>query len=65
MEIDMTSIGIMIQRIKGLHGTKDVTDWESRFIGSVWCKTDQGKDTTCLSPKQIEIIERIHDKHFA
>lgn len=61
----MTSIGTMIMRIKGLHGTKDVSDWESRFIGSVWDKTNFGVDTTKLSAKQVEIIERIHDKHFA
>lgn len=55
----------MIIRIKGLHGTKDVSDWESRFIGSVWDMTACGKDTNGLSEKQVEIIERIHDKHFA
>lgn len=61
----MTSLGTMIIRIKGLHGTKDVSDWESRFIGSVWDMTACGKDTNGLSEKQVEIIERIHDKHFA
>lgn len=61
----MTSLGTMLKRISGLHGTKDVSDWESRFIGSVWEKSGYGKDTTALSAKQIEIIERIHNKHFA
>jgi hypothetical protein len=61
----MTSIGIMIKRIKGLHGTSDLTDWENRFVGSVWEKTDAGINTVSLSEKQIEIIERIHNKHFA
>lgn len=61
----MTSLGTMLKRISGLHGTKDVSDWESRFIGSVWEKSSYGKDTTVLSAKQIEIIERIHNKHFA
>ena len=61
----MTSIGTMIKRIAGLHGTKDVSDWESRFIGSIKEKTDYGSETTGLSEKQIEIVERIHNKHFA
>ena len=61
----MTSIGTMIKRISGLHGTNEVSDWESRFIGSVCEKTGYGKDTTSLSDKQVEIIERVHKKHFA
>lgn len=59
------SIGTMIKRIYGLHGTKDVSGWESQFIDSVVHQSDYGKDTTSLSAKQIEIIERIHNKHFA
>lgn len=61
----MASIGIMIQRIEGLAGTKDVTQWESEFINSVVEKTFGGKQTVCLSAKQVEIVERIHNKHFA
>lgn len=60
----MTSIGTMIKRIAGLHGTNEVSDWESRFIGSVCHKTEHGKETIGLSDKQVEIIERIHNKHF-
>ena len=61
----MTSIGTMIKRIAGLHGTKDVTEWESGFISGVVSKTNNGGATTCLTEKQIEIIERIHNQHFA
>lgn len=61
----MTSLGTMIKRIEGLCGTKDVTDWETSFIASVVEKTLSGSRTTGLSEKQIEIIERIHNKHFA
>lgn len=63
----MTSIGTMIVRIAGLHRTREVTDWENNFIRSVVDKynaRDKSKAME-LTEKQIEIIERIHNKHFA
>lgn len=59
-----TSIGVMIKRISGLSGTKDVTEWEDGFIESIVSKTNNGQDTTRLTEKQVEVIERIHGKHF-
>ena len=59
------SIANMIVRISGLCGTKDVTEWEDNFIGSILDRTDGGKETCGLTSKQVEIIERIHNKHFA
>jgi len=61
----MTSIGTMIKRITGLQGTKDLYEWESKFVASISAMTDGGNKTATLSAKQIECIERIHDKHFA
>ncbi len=61
----MKSLGQMIQQIAGLVGTKDVNDWESRFIKSVVAWSENGKTTKVLSEKQIAIIERIYRKHFA
>ena len=61
----MTSIGNMIKRIAGLQGGRDINEWEDTFIGSIIDKTDNGKETTGLSPKQVQIIEHIHNKHFA
>lgn len=61
----MNSIGNMIKRIAGLQGTRDITEWEDNFIGSVVDKTEGGKETTRLSDKQVEVVERIHNKHFA
>lgn len=61
----MTSLNEMVRRIEGLQGTKDVSEWESNFCGSVARQTQSGKDTSKLSEKQIEIVERIHNKHFA
>lgn len=60
------SIGTMIIRIGGL-GSSEVTDWEGTFIRSIVEKynaRDKSKAME-LSDKQIDIIERIHNKHFA
>lgn len=59
------SIGTMIKRIAGLQGTGDISEWEDNFIGSVIERTDEGNNTTILTAKQVEIVERIHNKHFA
>ena len=61
----MNSIGTMIKRISGLVGTQDVTEWENDFIQNVCTKSSYGQITIGLSDKQIEIIERIHNQHFA
>ena len=52
----MTSIGTMIKRIAGLQGTRDITEWEDSFIGSVIDKTEGGKETTGLSDADLERI---------
>lgn len=61
----MTSFGTMIKRLAGLQGTKDVNDWEGKFIGSIVGMTNNGEKTTSLTGKQLDTIQRIHDKHFA
>ncbi|MDH4134389.1 MAG: hypothetical protein OEV31_06335 [Gammaproteobacteria bacterium] len=61
----MTSIGTMIKRIAGLYGTPDLSAWETKFVASISDMTDSGEKTVSLSEKQIECIERIHNKHFA
>lgn len=55
----------MIKQLDGLRGTKDVNDWESRFIKSVVAWSENGECTKVLSAKQVEVIERIYRKHFA
>lgn len=60
-----TSIGNMIVRIDGLQDTADVTEWENNFIRNIVDTTKCGRDTVPLTSKQVEIIERIHNKHFA
>jgi hypothetical protein len=60
----MTSIQNMIIRISGL-GSREISTWEYDFIRSIVEQSDGGKVTTALSSKQVEIVQRIHDKHFA
>jgi hypothetical protein len=61
----MTTHNTMVKRVSGLQGTHDVSDWEDEFIASIVEKTRGGDDTSRLSEKQIEVLERIFRKHFA
>ena len=61
----MTSLNTMIKRIAGLHGTRDLNTWETGFVCGIVNKTNNGEKTGDLSEKQIESIQKIHDKHFA
>ncbi len=57
---EIVSTQNMLKRVEGLAGTNDLTDWEQGFVKSL-----SGRDPTGFSGKQIETLERIHDKHFA
>ena len=61
----MKSIGAMIKQIAGLHGTSDVTRWENGFIAAIVEFTDRGQDTTRLTEKQLAVIDRLYEQHFA
>lgn len=61
----MLSIDSMLKRIESLTDSDDLTPWENDFVSSVWEQSKQGMDTTRLSEKQIDVIERIFNKHFS
>lgn len=61
----MTTLNTMVKRVSGLLDTKDLSDWEDEFIHSVVEKTKGGDNTSSLTEKQIDVLERIHNKHFA
>ena len=61
----MASLNSMVKKVAGLVETVDVSPWESNFIASVQRQTSNGDNTTSLTEKQIEVLERIYDKHFA
>lgn len=53
-----------IRQLLALVGTKDVTAWESQFIADMEGFMPPGQ-VEALSDKQLEVIERIHSRHFA
>lgn len=61
----MASLNAMVKKVSGLADTKDVSDWENQFVKSLVEKTREGADTTSLTEKQIDVLQRLHDKHFA
>ena len=57
------SIGTMVKQLEGMLGTRDLSIWERGFVDSVVEQTRDG--TTNLSDKQVTVVERIWQKHFA
>jgi len=60
----MVSTSVMIQRLEGCLGTGDLSDWEEKFVRSLTEQLAAG-EVTRLSAKQVDTLERLHDKHFA
>lgn len=61
----MVSIRTQIAQISALLGTKAVNTWETEFIESILTKTKNGDNTTSLSEKQVECIEKIYNKNYS
>jgi len=61
----MASLNTMVKKVAGLADTRDLSDWENQFVKSVVEKTADGDNTTSLTEKQIDVLERLFDKHFA
>lgn len=61
----MKSLGQKIQSLAGLLGTRDISEWEDGFIESVIRQTNEGEHTTSLTDRQVEVLDRLHAKHFA
>jgi len=61
----MASLNAMVKKCSGLLGTRDVNGWEERFLSDICERTNDGANTTSLTEKQIEVLERIYGKHFS
>lgn len=61
----MVSLDSMLRKLEGLLDTTDLTAWEQQFLTSVLDRVGSKYDTKELSSRQVEIIESIHNKHFA
>lgn len=60
----MASINNMVKKCEGLVDTKDITDWENTFLKSVIERSQNGKDTSKLSERQVSALINIYNKHF-
>jgi hypothetical protein len=60
----MLSTTQMIRRLQGMVGSKDLSDWESGFVESLAEKFVDTDKITKLSERQLEVLERLHGKHF-
>lgn len=54
----------MVERLTGLLGTKDLTDWETGFVESMQRRLIAGSLTT-ITDAQATALESIFKKHFA
>jgi hypothetical protein len=60
----MASTNVMVKKCAGLVDTRDVTDWENRFLQSVIERSANGDHPERLTSAQVESLERIYEKHF-
>lgn len=59
----MSSTNEMLRQTAGLIDTKDVSEWENDFLKSVWEKSKEGERPDLLSPRQVEVLEKVWHKH--
>lgn len=56
----------MLEQLDGLRDTDDLTQWEQEFVESVLGRyLSAKKDSTVLTPRQVEVISNIWHKHYA
>ena len=60
----MLSTTQMIRRLEGMTGSKDLSDWEAGFVASLVERLEAGQ-VTSLTEKQLDTLQRLHDRHFA
>lgn len=54
----------MIERLSGMLGTNDLTEWEARFVADMKRRLD-ANEISDLSERQLDALEAIHTSHFA
>ncbi|MBB2918293.1 hypothetical protein [Cupriavidus alkaliphilus] len=53
----------MINRLRGLLGTTDLTQWEQDFVRKLAEVSDAG-EVTKLSGAQVDKLDELHGRHF-
>lgn len=54
----------MVERLTGLLGTKDLTEWENQFVESMQRRLANNSLTT-ITAAQATALETVFNKHFA
>lgn len=60
----LVSTTTMIQRLQGLLGTRDLTEWEQEFVRKLAAEAEAGRATQ-LTGAQVDMLDRLHGRHFA
>ena len=60
----MKSIGHCIRQLGALLGTDDLNEWEREFVQSIADQSNEGNNTSALTIKQVETIEKLYSRHF-
>ncbi|CAG4887749.1 hypothetical protein R52603_00504 [Paraburkholderia saeva] len=58
------STSSMIEKLVGMLGTDDLTEWETSFVQSLQRRLADGQ-VTALTERQVETLDRLHNNHFA
>lgn len=61
--MSMTSTTTMVTLLEGCLDTGDLSNWEEDFVRDMARLRDSGQ-VTKLTEKQIDVLERLHKKHF-
>lgn len=59
----IVSTTTMINRLRGLLGTTDLTQWEQDFVRKLAEVSDAG-EVTKLSGAQVDKLDELHGRHF-
>ena len=60
----MHSLNAKVKRIATLVDTTDLSEWANGFVKNIVERTDEGRDVSMLTEKQIDVIDRIFSQHF-
>lgn len=64
LDMKLVSTTTMIQRLQGLLGTRDLTEWEQEFVRKLAAEAEAGRATQ-LTGAQVDMLDRLHGRHFA
>ena len=64
LDVKLVSTTTMIQRLQGLLGTRDLTEWEQEFVRKLAAEANAGRATD-LTGAQVEKLDELHGRHFA